>query len=315
MGKKKTEKAETKSNLKTNKVNENIKNQKSNKKNENVKVSIANKHNNIKVSKKKPIVPVKPVATKKRANKKENSNLRGKKKDTLSKINVDNNLNTSINNTEVIVSANISSKKSAVKNKNKKSVEVKSNTNTSNIQEPKPVIENNPNTTVTTVTNTENTKEVIDISKYVKNVMPTGKANEVILKCVQQGSKLRVRIVTKGFYNDANCQFPKSIRKAGRMYKVHISNVVLASGSSGRYFYRVNSGIEVLNDKEVTVTSVTVFEDKSDSDCAVCLCVPKTTVIVPCGHFYTCMPCAQKLDKCPICRGDIQKLIDKTSMD
>ena len=164
--------------------------------------------------------------------------------------------------------------------------------------------------------------EILDLTKLKKkenvqiNESDINNPDEVILKCVKEGSKLRVKIVTRGYYNDANCQFPKDIRKEGRMYKVNVYNVILASSKAGKYFYRVNSGISIISESEMlTVTSIKVFEDKTEKDCAVCLCVPKTTVIVPCGHFYTCMDCAKKLDRCPICRGGIQKLIDKTNMD
>ena len=178
-------------------------------------------------------------------------------------------------------------------------------------------------TTNNVTSNTENkdpdAPEILDLTKFKLNSSePINlKVNEILLKCVKVGSKLRVRIVTRGYYNDANCQFPKNIRVEGRMYKVNVREVVLASGSSGKYFYRINHGITILKDNELqlSLTSIKVFEDKTDSDCAVCLCAPKTTVIIPCGHFYTCMDCAKKLENCPICRGNIAKLIDKTNMD
>lgn len=262
------------------------------------------KENTAKVQKQKVQAPekqkvteskVETVASKRKAKLKEQSNVRAKK--AAPKVAQNNN-----------ISAPTTSPKLSKKASKKDSSNIELTKKTSKIEK-----EEEPKKEATV---TEDGKEILDISKFlVKSEMPTGSKDEVILKCVKQGSKLRVRIVTKGYYNDANCQFPKDIRKEGRMYKVNVRNVILASGSSGRYFYRVNSGVTVLDDKEVTVTSIVVFEDKTDTDCAVCLCVPKTTVIVPCGHFYTCMACAQKLDKCPICRGDIQKLIDKTKMD
>lgn len=166
------------------------------------------------------------------------------------------------------------------------------------------------------ITKDDEGNEIIDMSK-IKNTAPILKSNEVMLKCVKVGSKLRVRIISPGYYSDANCQFPKDIRKEGRVYKVNVKEVVLAEGSAGRYFYRVKNGIQILDGSvlDESITKVKIFEDKSENDCAICLCSPKTTVIVPCGHFYTCKACSTKLDNCPICRGSIAKLIDKTSMD
>lgn len=167
----------------------------------------------------------------------------------------------------------------------------------------------------TIITKDDDGNEIIDMTK-IKNSAPVLGSNEVLLKCVKQGSKLRVRIISPGYYNDANCQFPKDIRKEGRVFKVNVREVVLAEGSAGRYFYRIKNGITILDGvMDDSITKVKIFEDKTENDCAVCLCSPKSTVIVPCGHFYTCKDCSSKLDKCPICRGSILKLIDKTNMD
>lgn len=167
----------------------------------------------------------------------------------------------------------------------------------------------------TIITKDDDGNEIIDMTK-LKNSAPVVGSNDVLLKCVKQGSKLRVRIISPGYYNDANCQFPKDIRKEGRVFKVNVKEVVLAEGSAGRYFYRIKNGITILDGViDENITKVKIFEDRTENDCAVCLCSPKSTVIVPCGHFYTCKDCSSKLDKCPICRGSILKLIDKTNMD
>ena len=43
---------------------------------------------------------------------------------------------------------------------------------------------------------------------------------QVYLECVREKSKLRVRIISPGYYSDANCQFPRAIRVEGRKYSV-----------------------------------------------------------------------------------------------
>ena len=46
--------------------------------------------------------------------------------------------------------------------------------------------------------------------------------------------------------------------------------------------------------------------DESDTpDCVVCLCEPKSTVLLPCRHFVVCNSCYYRLDRCPICRSEI----------
>lgn len=166
----------------------------------------------------------------------------------------------------------------------------------------------------------EDKKEVIDISKFINNgnLSFLNEHDDVILKCTKIGSKLRVRILTSGYYNDANCQFPKSIRVDGRYFKTKKHNVNLKESSGGKYFYNIMSNIEVIDELRANPhikKLITVFEDKSSTDCNICMCEPKSAILIPCGHFYTCMECSKRLDKCPICRSKIIKTINKKSMD
>lgn len=181
-------------------------------------------------------------------------------------------------------------------------------------------LDTNPISTLNVEPIVKEVQEVLDLSKckVVQTGIQSNIGNLVYLKCVKEGSKLRVKIITPGYYNDANCQFPKDIRQEGRIYSVNRLNVILATSARGKYFYRVNTGISIVNKTEMSSeeqTSIKVFEDKSMTDCAICMCEPKSAVIVPCGHFYTCMECSTKIDKCPICRGPVSKIIDKSNME
>ena len=42
--------------------------------------------------------------------------------------------------------------------------------------------------------------------------------------------------------------------------------------------------------------------------CKICFVERINAVILPCGHFVTCMQCGRHLGKCPICRVMIQKV-------
>lgn len=49
----------------------------------------------------------------------------------------------------------------------------------------------------------------------------------VELVCIKVQSKLRVRITSPGYLNDANCQFPRDLRVEGRRFQVPAVYVTL----------------------------------------------------------------------------------------
>ncbi|MBF6468888.1 WGR domain-containing protein [Nocardia beijingensis] len=64
----------------------------------------------------------------------------------------------------------------------------------------------------------------------------------VIVECVHQGSSLRVRVVSPGYHQGWNVQFPKDIRRAGARYVV---DGIAESARGG--FYRVRGDIRQLS--------------------------------------------------------------------
>ncbi len=136
---------------------------------------------------------------------------------------------------------------------------------------------------------------------------------EVYLECVKVGSKLRVRITSAGYYKDANCMFPRDLRVAGRKYKCHRYDVNLVT-SRGKYYYTISkSGIKVL--EEIDLADLKVFEDTTSDECAICMSNPKSVIVNPCGHYYMCSDCGKAVKACPICRGTIASLVNKSDMD
>lgn len=135
----------------------------------------------------------------------------------------------------------------------------------------------------------------------------------VYLECIKVKSKLRVRIVSNGYYNDANCMFPKDIRKEGRKYRVSRECVNLIT-TRGKSYYSVRSGyIEVLPEI-LEPSQIKIFEDTTSDECCICMCNPKNVIINPCGHYYMCRQCTTGLKKCPICRCDIGGFMTKSQM-
>lgn len=141
----------------------------------------------------------------------------------------------------------------------------------------------------------------------------------VILECVEEGSKLRVKMKSSGYLIGSNCQFPRDLRIKGRMFKVPKEHVKLMT-MRGKYFYSIKnkSFIEIVEDVEINnllLKKTKIFEDETISECSVCLCSEKDTIFIPCGHFYTCSECSKKVSNCPICRISITNRIHKNLFD
>jgi hypothetical protein len=152
--------------------------------------------------------------------------------------------------------------------------------------------------------------------------MNIGEEKLVTLICRKRGSRLRINILSPGYNHEANCQFPRAIRKEGRKYTVPASDISFVESRSRKFFYTVKkSRIKIIGEleeqyaEEKKETKIVIFEDKDEVECAICMVNEKSIVFSPCGHFYVCGTCATKLGwKCPICRGDIEKIVDRSQI-
>lgn len=147
----------------------------------------------------------------------------------------------------------------------------------------------------------------------------------VYLKCIKSQGKLRVRIITPGFYTHANCQFPRELREEGKIFRVHHENINLIQ-TRGKYYYSVKNKkwIEEVNVPPAylltplstnSFSNLKVYENEEQEECLICFDAPKEAVFNPCGHYYTCMKCSQQCKTCPICRQRVIAFISKGSMD
>jgi hypothetical protein len=162
-----------------------------------------------------------------------------------------------------------------------------------------------------------NTETNIEVNNNITMSVPT----VVRLKCVKIGSKLRVRIVTPGYFTNANCQFPKDLRVEGRLYDVDVNAVNLVTRNKNFYSITKKSAIKIVSDIDSltesfadTKINIKVYEDNASDDCAICMTNEKCMIIVPCGHYYTCATCTALIKKCPICRCGFTKAINKSQM-
>jgi Zinc finger, C3HC4 type (RING finger) len=135
----------------------------------------------------------------------------------------------------------------------------------------------------------------------------------VFLQCVKERSKLRMKIISPGYHNDANCQCPRNIRVDGKTYSVPAYAISFSEGPRSKFFYRIN-GSHITEVLDVSVRKV--YEDESTTDCIICMSNEKSVVFAPCGHYICCEECSNSLatKKCPICRNKIHSVVKRESI-
>jgi len=149
----------------------------------------------------------------------------------------------------------------------------------------------------------------------------------VLLQCVKQASKLRVKMISSyPFPAGLNCQFPRNIRQDGMYYVVRADDVRLRGN-----FYSIpkdkvikqtfnidelKTYINTLphNEANKKITISKIFGEDEDNECNVCMTNNKDVVFAPCGHFSCCNSCALQCQKCPICRGKIDSIVQYSSL-
>lgn len=142
--------------------------------------------------------------------------------------------------------------------------------------------------------------------------------NYVNLQCVKEGSRLRVKITSPGYNNNANCQFPRAIRAEGKMFKVPESAITVAGNEGRGFFYRVaKNDIEEITDGGAGGGAVAIPEKIFvTNNCVVCLEEDSAEIVIlHCGHLCLCKDCSVRVTGfCPMCRGQIRGKIHKDQL-
>ena len=153
--------------------------------------------------------------------------------------------------------------------------------------------------------------------------------SHVLFVCVSERRKLRVKVLTRGYLAEANCQFPRDVRAEGCYYRAPAAQVRLVC-TGNKYFYAVQrAAVEVLGTAKPSAEMMTgcrpappatglaaaavpaaVYQDDDTDECCICMSETKS-VVFNCGHLYTCKACSLMVRACPICRQRITMRIDK----
>jgi len=153
-----------------------------------------------------------------------------------------------------------------------------------------------------------------------KTIRLANQMSYVLLKCVKEGSRLRVKMMSSApFMKGKNCQFPRNIRQDGMYYVVRSDGVSLKNNFYSamgkdvvvcRTFSldEVKRYIGELGEKDKKIRPKAIFGDDDEPECVVCMTDPKTMVFAPCGHFLTCQSCIGEgsgFTKCILCCAPI----------
>jgi hypothetical protein len=143
------------------------------------------------------------------------------------------------------------------------------------------------------------------------------------IKCVKEGSKLRIKITSPGYSSDANCQFPKDIRIAGREFLVPKSDISLVN-TRGKFFYRIKkNNITICGNKPeigIDLSKLKIYGDENLAECSICMNDVESKsdivfiIIAPCGHYCCCKDCVKQLKQCPMCRANIEQIVTKDQL-
>jgi hypothetical protein len=138
----------------------------------------------------------------------------------------------------------------------------------------------------------------------------------VRLKCVKEGSKLRMKIISVGYSSEANCQCPRDIRTANQEYTVPKEDISLAN-TRGKFFYRIKKGriVPYNSSLEVDIKNLKIYGDDGNTECCICLEDNQLLVILAnCGHYCCCNGCAKNLKQCPLCRSNIIQIVTRDQL-
>jgi hypothetical protein len=144
----------------------------------------------------------------------------------------------------------------------------------------------------------------------------------VRLKCVKEGNKLRIKVLSGGYSPHANCQFPRDIRTEGREYLVPKSDITFTE-TRNKFFYRVKKNnihvLEPSTSPSLDFSTMTIFGDSDSKECQICMMDDSELVIFAmCGHQCACMNCATEIhnrgQNCPLCRSKIQQIVSRDQL-
>ena len=158
-----------------------------------------------------------------------------------------------------------------------------------------------------------------NIRIYYKNINNMDNINDLVyLQCVKVHSKLRVRIISRGYNPYANCQFPRNIRSENATYTVKSSDITFKYKGDCLFYHIAKHNITIINNNIINnnITIPSDLEIFKTPECVICLEQESYIIFMPCGHFCICDNCNNILKdrKFPLCRSIIIKYVNHNDL-
>lgn len=141
--------------------------------------------------------------------------------------------------------------------------------------------------------------------------------HSLLVQCVEEENRIKVKIISPGYSNKLNCTFPAHLKIKGALYSIKSMDLKLSSNSK---FY-------VIKNKRKTIHRIRAWplERKihAEETCVICLTNKVCCVLLGCGHLCFCFGCfvkyvnnalicncgcQKKHPDCPICRTKRNKV-------
>lgn len=137
----------------------------------------------------------------------------------------------------------------------------------------------------------------------------------VFAKCIKIENFLQIRIIDNDYKSKYNCLLPNYMFISGKEYCILKKNINLHRPFLGKPYYKIHNIKKIKQNKNNNIIyPIKIYTDKSD-ECQICLDNNKNIIINPCGHYYFCDKCLEKIKRCPICKTNIISFLNSNVLE
>lgn len=122
---------------------------------------------------------------------------------------------------------------------------------------------------------------------------------EKIKPSIKQSYKFWEELITSTYTYKSTCTDPKRVIKYGKLL-YHTVELLQKYGYYSNLLYFLSYW-----EAPVEYTQNLIKELVPLESCVICMANPANQILLPCTHIVCCEECVLKMDKCPVCRANI----------